>query len=552
MREDINAFIVALFSFLVVFLLDYYNIIYHIAPKAISLLIIIILLLLNGVYFSLIHIEWLSRGKWLLLMLSSLLVQMLVISTGGLFGPFVVLIPLFILGVGFLFSFEVAIFFFISSLGVLIFHIFHDSITRKIFLEDIGTDILYGLSFLSILPLTQVLTQKYHLRDRLFKSLSHQAKVEHAFLESIKELIFIADRDLMILSVNEAVEHTLHKSRSELLHHPLLDIIFLKDQHGLITVESLDLKKLTSEQKTKVLDDVLLIVPTIISRKVTIQIRSITDLEGNLDQFSFIISESISPFNNDKKQEDLEVARARYEARIEDIMKRLYGKGQGEDASRLLFAVKAGQDIHNLRLIEDFGIQEKRVLVDVAKVCQKVLAAQEDFAKALGVGLKFEIINFGEKDIKRLTAGNKNISAEQVTGPFFTALCDVKYVSLIIEKLLDIGILLNSRSSGRKQVALTIEREGTDLLKIKVLTENRAMKEADPNHIFEMYYPHLSAYTNIHLGSGLEGHLAKTVATHLNIPLTVHFDDESMIITFTFKIPKESEEVGKRITSSGQ
>ncbi len=57
--------------------------------------------------------------------------------------------------------------------------------------------------------------------------------------------------------------------------------------------------------------------------------------------------------------------------------------------------------------------------------------------------------------------------------------------------------------------------------------------------MFVMYYGTLAGRTKLHLGSGLEGYLAKKIVDALNIPMTIKTAETQHRITFQLEINKE-------------
>src|SRR4029077_8288995 len=96
--------------------------------------------------------------------------------------------------------------------------------------------VLYFISFIVIIPLAQILTRNYHLKDAVSKMLSEYIKIEERREESIltglSEMIIVTASDLKILSANNAAERALGLSDSELIQKPFLEACPLKDKDG--------------------------------------------------------------------------------------------------------------------------------------------------------------------------------------------------------------------------------------------------------------------------------------------------------------------------------
>src|SRR5476651_104919 len=97
----------------------------HISASTRSLekaLILPIVILLFAI-FRISRISWKdflnNSEKWIFLFWGAALVQMLVLATGGLNSPFLILIHLFMIGLCFIFTFPSALIFLISSFAVI-------------------------------------------------------------------------------------------------------------------------------------------------------------------------------------------------------------------------------------------------------------------------------------------------------------------------------------------------------------------------------------------------------------------------------------------------
>src|SRR5579859_1905452 len=213
-------FIITILTFILsslyVLFLDYIASSTRSLQKALILPIVILLFAL----YRIPKISWKdflnNHEKWIFLFWGTALVQMLVLATGGLHSPFLILIHLFMIGLCFIFSFWAALFFLVTSFIVIFLDIaFHQNIV-SVFLDDPSTLILQVVSLISIIPIAYVVSQKYHVKDWLSSVLRKKVLTDETILESLHELIIVTDSNLRILSVNDAVERTLRQSRSEL------------------------------------------------------------------------------------------------------------------------------------------------------------------------------------------------------------------------------------------------------------------------------------------------------------------------------------------------
>lgn len=467
-------------------------------------------------------------GKLFFLFWGAVLVQMLVLSTGGLRSPFLILIHLFMILLSFIFSFPVAVIFLVLSFAIILIDIsFYQSI-HVFLMTDPSLVVLQLASLISIIPVAYIISHQYHVKDVWFTLLHERVKTDEAIMERLPELIIITDADLTILSVNDAVERTLQRSRSELLALPLFDVLLLKDSEGKLVTKNtffredkLPLKPIEPEKPF------LLMASSSTQRHIKLQIQPVKDTGSKISQVSFILSfvsqeeplkESVAML--------LERTRTKYEAIVQDIKRQLQDKNVVGIRSQMLLLEKIENDMY---IAGTFNNSKQRNVTksrfDIAKLCRQVAIAEHDFADAFHTSVTFTIRNFGNTDIAPLTVENYPVKPEQLTGPFFTVFSDVRQMETLIKKLLDRAIFL---ASGEKEAAVqfTADRATQDLITIKVAGNCPTFRPEQLTDLSLPYYGQLYAITNLHAGSGLEGFLIKTISENLQLPIDVVYKEK--------------------------
>lgn len=503
--------------------------------QGVVVLLIFLLILLNQILFRQKDVVFTSILHKLFLLATSLFVQFLVLSTGGLLSPFLILIHLFTIGASFLVGLIPAIIFLILSITVVTSNILLDQIWQRIFLEDIGASLLYLISFIVVIPLAMLVAQRYRLKEALLDIVSRELKLnqlrQKSVLSSISDLVFVTDKNLNILSVNEACEKALSMSGSELIHRSLFDVLFLKDKNDqLIKLKGLSVDRVLEEKTTRIIKDLLFISKnTLNPRRVNIQVRPIVDLEGRIDQITFVVSDSSQIYDAEaRKHSNLEEARTKYQAMMENLKSSLLAKGLPGLRARAELIRRTQQDLLNALELEDHSIQSKLALVDVSQMCHKMVVMQQDFALTWHVPLEFVLVNFDMKDVAPLIPKGYKIAPTQLTSAYFTAPIDVVWLDLLLQELVSVAILLTSDTKHPK-VSLTVERQDNKSLIVRVISNFVPLTKEEERMLLTEYYGSLSAKTNLSLGSGLEGYVAKTIAASLNTPLTIESTSQQVI-----------------------
>ena len=107
MRDFVISLIIFACSSVIVLVFVNYVVPIRAIAQFIALLLVVILIAINMFYYASVHTE----GKWFLLFLTTLVVQLLVVSTGGLQSPFLILFHLQALGISLLLNLNASLLF---------------------------------------------------------------------------------------------------------------------------------------------------------------------------------------------------------------------------------------------------------------------------------------------------------------------------------------------------------------------------------------------------------------------------------------------------------
>ncbi len=441
------------------------------------------------------------------------------------------------IGLSFIFSFSVALIFSLITFLLIFFDIsFHQNVFHFI-VGNPRITILQLVALLTSMPIAYIVSYKYHVKDWFFTMLETKVATDEAILASLNELIIVTDLKLHIISVNDTVERAMLKSRSELLYKPVFDEFLFKDKKGRFVTKETFFSEGNTSLQPKIINDVFTLFGSVTSdREVTIRVQKTKELESNMNQISFIISFTKRPITASMTTV-LKKARMKYEAMNENLKKRLKEEKLYDIRTQIILLEKIESDIYNVNTAKE---QLKTVhisKIDVTKLCKHAVILEHDFAHSFHVAIDFELCNFGVKDIAPLVTKGFSIKPEDWTGPFFTVACDMERVEIVIKKLLDMAVFLASTQKNPK-ILLQVERERKDTIVIKVVGDCPVINNTDIAEIFKPYYGALYEKSNLHLGSGLEGYLVKTICDILAIPINVNVAQNNLTLPkITFSLP---------------
>lgn len=535
-------------SSLVSFGLIYYKFPISVLQQVILGVLIVLIILLDRFFIKATQPVNFTLRLFLLFLIS-LSVQVLILSTGGFYSPFLILFHLFAIALSFLIDLKTATSFLIFSIVALIIATLLDPILSSILSNDYASVALYLLSFMVIIPLSRVIATKYHLKDALSKILTQELKQitqelkltqirQESVLEGLSDIVLITDTNLKILSFNEATERELRLSSSELIDRPLLEVLILKgSKNQVINRQYLSIDQAITDKTTRIIKNLFLYVRnTSIAKRVKVQVRPTGNLDGVIDQIAFIISDAESVGGANEGHQNLQEALLKHEAAFEDLKNRLLSKGLVDLQRRAELFGKAERDILTAMELHDHGLKPVIELKDVAQILPRIISVETMFTKTLGVELLFKIDEKYIQEASKLIPPGGKFSAAAITSPFFTAPIDSKWFDILVQKLLEVSSLLVSGTNyPQVQVLLTYDKE---FVYINFAINSIIASSINERFIFTEYYGVLGMNTNLRLGSGLEGYMAKTVTLLLGIPLNIKLNNQTGFI-FTLKLSKK-------------
>lgn len=523
--------VIFLLSSLISFSVSYF----HLAPTIIQeivLALFVIVLIISRRFLSpnrTSDLPFLIKG--VLLLLSTVFVQLLVVSSGGFSSPFLILFYLFTLGLSLFIKLHTAIMFLIFSVALLFSNLFIATGTTNLFQQDPATALLYIISFLTVIPLSVFLARTYSFQNTVSSLLARHVQLakrrEELIMVKLDELIVVTDPSLNIISANEAVEKALQTPLSTIVNQPFLETIRLENSDGKpASIANLSIDQALLNKTTYLIEGFSLYYQTnILPKKVNIQVSPLTDMNGVIVQLVFVINNSQS--QSKQKQATLEQTRIKHKAIIENLKKALTANNQQEIKMEIEALGKIGEDLFTAIEVGDPSFKPRHDLQDIALVCQNTVSAKEDFAKSLNVGLQF---GFSEEEVEEKAIMDLTIQKtpkEMLPYSAFSSPTDITWFTILMQKLLDMATLI---ASGTKNslVEITVTHPVNNRFSVIITIPSPFLSEQEQQQLFEEYYGQIGTKTNLRLGSGLEGYIAKNISAQLNIPIQTKYVKNSL------------------------
>jgi PAS domain-containing protein len=504
--------------------------------QMIALLLLALLIFVTRFVFS--NIGGVSPKKFyrvFTLLLSSLMAQMLVLSSGGFYSPFLILIHLFTVGVSFIFNTTVAMTFLTLSAGLLFAEIKLDPTISAIFAKDIWSAILYFISFLVIVPISFLVARSYHLKDSLSKILTEHIQMgklrEESILSGLNELVFVTDLNLQILYVNSQAERELGVSSNVVLKQNIFSVLALKDSAGNpATAQALSVDQALTDKATRIVNDFYFYGKR--RYKVTVQIKPIVDLSGKVIQVVFVITDAKLSNNTYQSHSNLDQAHHKYNAMFDDIRKTLLLNQSQELVAKIELLHKIEEDMLIATEIEDHPIKEASRLQDIALLCKQIVVTKRNFARSLKVPIIFYLPD-NESESSFLSLVESNLTKSLIPISDFVVPGDFKWLQVMIDKILDICLLL-SMSEPKPEIKVSLKRDQTSVY-IEIKANSNLINEQNQKELFIEQFGDLGNNSGLRFGSGLEGYIIKMIKEQLDLPLEtkIHHNPQSLAFNLT-------------------
>lgn len=542
---NILSTILFLLSSAISFGLIYFNLSHVIGQQVIS-----VILLVSVVFLGKFNLGKQKAPLWqtgIAILLSSFLVQTLIISSGGLYSPLLIVIHLYTLGAIFLLNSKSPIFFLLFTLGVLSSQLKYDPILVSAFQNDPWTAVIYGLSFLIIIPLALYLSHNYFIKDAFTKILKNyiqlQEQKESSILTSLNDLVVVTDPTLGILSVNNAVEKFLQMDKQQVLGKRFLDIFSFKDMSGVAgNTSSLSIDAVMQDKSSRYVEGYMLdTVANIKPKPVLLQIRPLTDAKGVITQIVFVMSEPSAKKQQQGHQNTLEAIKRKNNL-LETFAHLSPNTPYESVKAKIGLITHIEEDISLAQELEDHQISEKPALVDLVVLADQQLHQSQSLADFLAVKTVFNYYDPEGSEKASLDLQKSNLSDAMTSPSLYSLPLERKFVSILILKMTEIGILIASGTANRA-VTLDASWDNDRKVYLKVLLPNPGLKQEELSDLLVLNNPLLSSKTHLIFGSGLEGFILKKLCTYLNIPLNLQIAENNTKIAIEITLDKSARTI---------
>lgn len=523
--------------------LTFYQVPNRTLQQIVVMLLVVLLVFLSRIPSQRLKPSRMNGFRLLLLFLSSFFVQLLVISSGGFYSPFLIVIHLYALGTSFLLNMEASLSFLILSLITLAANIYLNTNMRTQFYDDPWSVALFMISFIVIIPLSQILTRSYHLKDALSKMLSEYIKIEEMRQESIllglTELIVVTDSNLKILSINNAVERALKIAAPQVVRKDLLDVLPLKDSEDKpATAKMLSIDQIMRDKAARIVGGLWLQPQASkTALQVDIQIRPVINTQGQITQIAFVIKEATRTHFSHSKHGSTEQASAKRKAILNHLHQAISSGHQKEATALLELVAHIDDDILLYTELMDYPVKNQVIYQDITQLLKKVVEEKQLFAQSLGTKLEFVLPSEEVSEQALMGLQGTSLPSEVLPISFFSAPVSQKWFELMIEKIVELSVLLTA-STVQKQVTVTMRRNSDNTFDIYIGATIQPYPLDLNKELFLEDYGGLGTTSGLRLGSGFEGVIIATISKQIGVQVGTIRRQHPPAIYFTVHMEK--------------
>ncbi len=538
-----SASLVLFFSSLLVLGANYYHLQISVIQQGIAVLIILLIITLKIFIFS--KESPLKNDNLIfswLVFLTSLLVQLTIFSSGGLYSPLFVMFHLYYLSLSIFVSLFAAIVFLSFAGSALIFNTLNDPRLKDFIVNDPGTAALLILSLIILLPLYHLAASKYHFQDMvskiIFDKLDLLKSRYNLILGGVADAVLITGKDLHIISINEAGKRLMHLSGKDYLGHYLFEVLSLKNLDGQIIDEhDPQFNQLISAGTEGVLNNLFLYTKdSDFPQRVSVQLQIAKDPKSNVEQIIIIVSRVDVTFG-EVKEVGVEELLGRQKKLYQEIKTETKKSGLEDLYSKILLLEKIDKDYYIFSQVKGAAVKLKVDLVDVAQVVQNVLLEGKELPQALGVKLSLSYSGGFTQHFTPEVRDGLSIYPSIETNPNFSALTNKEGLQVLVSNLIKLSIL-STLGNNNPTVSVNLSyHEETIEIKMSCIYKG-TLDDKIKNILLNHSYNSLIPGGNAKLCSSLEEYLINLFSGLLNLSVHGEINKEDNSLSFNLVLPK--------------
>lgn len=372
---------------------------------------------------------------YVLVLATSLL---LVLGSGGIFSPFLVLIHVVTFGIGIAVSFSVATAYLIISVLSLAFGIALSPVIRAEFLFEPWIVAINIVSMATLLPIIYIALNRFHLREFVLQQLQEQVALseirEDIITQNLKESIVVCNKELLILSANHRFRQMTGMEAATLTLQSLFSVVKVwDDDKDPVTTNNFDITHVIEGTETLMKSGYYIQGRAMDKkRRVDIHIRPVIGTTQNVEQIVCVITnaKTIPAFTKRQTHEHIFEP---LEAHVEEIVHHSTNSGNFFIKKRATLLLEHIRDASSSLTIRA-RIGETPTITDLETVLR--MATHELKQYLIAFPYHINMISGGSIPVVSTDPVHQKILPSQFLSEKYTALIDGPSAELLIRKLI--------------------------------------------------------------------------------------------------------------------
>lgn len=471
-----------------------------------------------------------------------LFIYLLIFATGGISSPFIIIMHFAALALAIFWAPGLSSFFMASNIILLAVSSYFDDSAKAYIAQNPFAAILYGLSFIAIIPLSRMLAREYKGKDYwinfLEKQIATSRSQQEKLLRSLDEIVFVLDKNLNLLYQNDKAKE-FSKYNNQQISKDFFKSFTFKDEKGRdLTAYSLPFIQTAKSQTPSLVENIQIAAASKQFIKADMKILPIAS--GSESDGLIVILENLGEKEQSKQKPEspASLGLSSFLRILNDQSINLLSlKKERLPAEKIKALVD--KNVQLMRLAEDFIYSLKlesgevgalSSLVDIGKVTGKIVEEQLGLIKELGLTL-----NIKSDLIKNNPVWPRNqisLATEKRVFPEIYVLGNEDWLKNSLRRILNLIILL-TKTGGKVELEVT---KSQGIVNISLSSQPSHLKKEDASNLFEKFHGEIHGLAQLANTSGLDGYIAKNIIERMGgkVEINQGLNPSTLTLNITF------------------
>ncbi len=445
---------------------------------------------------------------------------LLVLSSGGIASPFLVITHLFAIGASFLISPGIAVSYILATILIIIPHTFIDLSSFGFINSSPFITFLYFITYITLIPISFTLAREYKIKaewvNKLERQIATSKSQEDTLLKNIEDAVIVLNKKFEIMYLNEAVTKIFNYT-NHALGKNFFSLFLFKDKEGRpVEPHHLPFEQILNSKSQSYIENIQISTENTPYTRVDLKILPV--IENEIALGLMLVIKNISSQADQNQEKNIALTALKHFTALINKQKQNFAKLMQTPKSDDIVQDLIRQNLELEILSQDFFYALRLESGEIGS-----LASQIDIGKIL------EDIIFDKKwgEMKK----NVKIAAAQKSFEKIYIMANVDWFKEGISKLLEVITLLTSEGH-----VVKVDVSKQDVLAKVEISSALIVKNQDLEEIFRKFYGRLSNLKELEHTSGLEGFIAQNLIERSggNIRLEKDSKPQSAIFKITF------------------